>query len=141
MFLTDGYVALRDLLPREDFYRQGADLSYAPAGVLAGGLLDAAGPDALARTYLELSGSPDHLSSLTADHVAAELGVPLGLPGTDAEALAAGLGDHLATLRGNPLRAAPATGVAPDDSGWRLRRPLGNAPIRAPKAACIVTLQ
>ena len=47
MFLESGFVPAEGMLTRSGFYDLGADLSYPAAGVVAGWLLDASGPDAL----------------------------------------------------------------------------------------------
>ncbi|MBD3220573.1 hypothetical protein GF314_04980 [bacterium] len=107
--LRTGVVTLDELLTRRDFHGASADLTYAPAGVFAGYLLDAFGADGLRRAYLACSGSLDEVDAWSADEVAARIA---GAVGEDWTELVAGFERRLEvdaaarTLAPTPAEAA-----------------------------------
>jgi hypothetical protein len=110
--LESGFVTLPSLLTWEGFHRQGADLTYAPAGVVAGWVLKRAGSAGLEQIYRRLSGNPGNLQAITEEDIAESLGKSLGLTSvSEGEASASRLTDaftaYLETLPRNPLRPAP----------------------------------
>jgi hypothetical protein len=76
--LTGGLVTLDDLLTRDAFLRQPADLTYAPAGVFAGFLLRNHGPTGLRAACLAVSGEAATVSSWSADQIRTKLATALG---------------------------------------------------------------
>lgn len=114
---SSGFVSLDDLLPRPAFLRLGADLSYAPAGLLVGWLLESLGPAEFSALRTRLSAAdPADLDTLGAATLRAELG--RALDGADpAEELDSDFADWLGSRPPNPL--AP---LAERPSGAPVRR-------------------
>jgi hypothetical protein len=111
--LTEGLLTLDDLLTRDDFLRQPADLTYAPAGVFAGFLLSTYGTAGLRDACLAVSGEAAALSSWSADQIKTRLATTLDTSWDD---LAAAFATWLATPAASGIRpgAVSATATATD---------------------------
>jgi hypothetical protein len=105
--LSDGWVALDDLLTRDGFLAQPADLTYAPAGVFVGFILEQYGAAGLRAACLAAGGDAESLSRLDADAVQARLA---GALGTDWAKMAAAFAAYAA----RPV----SSGIAP---GWTMK--------------------
>lgn len=119
--LNEGLLTLDDLLARDDFLRQPADLTYAPAGVFAGFLLDSYGAAGLRDACLAVSGEATTISSWSADQVKMRLATALG---TNWDDLAAAFAAWLAAPTASGIRPGivSATVTATDTlSAGRLR--------------------
>lgn len=77
--LIDGWVSLDDLLTRAGFQTMSADLTYPPAGVFVGFLLEEFGPDGLRRAYRACSGTAFEVAGWNVAEVGARLGEALGV--------------------------------------------------------------
>jgi len=113
-----GLVTLDDLLTRSAFFGQPADLTYAPAGVFCGFLLDEFGPRALREAYLAGSGTLDEVAGWSVAEAQDRLGGALGAPWERIAArfaayLAAGpqLEPGLRPVRGDALWADDGAGA------------------------------
>lgn len=102
--LRTGLVSLDDLLARQAFHARSADLTYAPAGVFAGFLLDTHGAGATRAAYLALSGDLEEVAGWSAAAVRARLAAALG---TSWEELAARFATSLQADRD------PVAGIVP----------------------------
>jgi len=96
--LTDGLLTLDELLTYNQFHGQSADLTYPPAGVFAGFVLERYGPDGLRRAYQSVSGTWEEVSSWNAAVVKARLSAALGVSWTT-------LADEFSTFVAEPARA------------------------------------
>ena len=76
--LDEGFVSLDALLTWDDFYAVSADMSYAPAGLWAGWLLDELGGARFLDLYRALSGPLDAVRGLTAEEVRARVSEAAG---------------------------------------------------------------
>lgn len=76
--LADGFVSLDDLLARDDFQAQSADVTYAAAAAFAGFLLDRFGAAGLRAAYLAGSGTAAEVASWRRDDVKYRLAAALG---------------------------------------------------------------
>lgn len=94
--LADGTVTLADLLAARGFRRHSADLAYPCAGVFAGFLRDAFGPDGVRGAYRAVSGSPAEVAGWSAEEVGRRLGDAVGVSWSD---LAARFADHVGAVR------------------------------------------
>jgi len=77
--LGDGWVTLDDLMLRQGFYSMSADLTYPPAGVFVGYVLEEFGADGLRRAYRAASGTAAQVSDWNAVEVGVRLGGALGV--------------------------------------------------------------
>jgi len=118
--LSSGVVALEDLLTSRGFRAFSADLTYAPAGVLAGYLLDEFGAGGLRRAYLACSGTLEEVDRWSADEVKARIAAAVG---EDWEEIVAGFERHLEVdgaarvLAPSPVGAATGRMTATLSSG------------------------
>ncbi len=76
--LADGFVSLDDLLTRDAFHAQSADVTYAAAGVFVAFLLDRHSPAALRAAYLACSGTATEIGAWSRDEVTRRLATALG---------------------------------------------------------------
>lgn len=76
--LATGVVAFDDLLTRDDFLGQPADLTYAPAGAFAGYVLATGGPEGLRAAMLAVSGGAIAVAALDRPGVQRALSVAMG---------------------------------------------------------------
>jgi hypothetical protein len=76
--LRSGIVTLDEMLTRSAFFSLGADLTYAPAAVFAGWLLDEFGADGLRRVYLACSGTLDEVAGWSGGDVRSRIAGELG---------------------------------------------------------------
>lgn len=104
-----GWVALDDLLEREAFGGLPADLSYAPAGVFAGHLLDTFGAEGLRRACLAASGTLPEVAGWGSDAIRQRLADALT---SDWDTIAEGFARRAAGPAGTGLSAG-LTGPLP----------------------------
>jgi hypothetical protein len=120
--LTDGWVALDDLLTRDGFQALPPDLSYAPAGTLAAYILDAYGPAGLRAACLAVADDLETLTTLDDAAVQDRLSRALG---SEWPRIAADFNRHLArpVASGIVPGAATAPPAMPDTTldGGRCR--------------------
>lgn len=102
--LSGGWVTLDDLLTRDGFQAQPADLTYAPAGAFVGFILQQYGARGLRAACLAAGGDAESLSRLDADAVKTRLA---GALGTDWRTLAEAFAEYAA--------APVSSGILP---GW-----------------------
>jgi len=76
--LGEGWVTLDDLLSRQGFSSMSADLTYPPAGVFVGFVLEEFGAEGLRRAYRAGSGTAAEVSGWNEDEVGVRLGEALG---------------------------------------------------------------
>jgi len=105
--LLEGQVPLEQLLARDDFQALGPDMTYAPAGVFAGFLLDAFGPEGLRAAYLAASGTLTEVASWSSDDAKQRLAAALQVSWDD-------LAAHFAAS----LHGGDAPGLQPVDDAW-----------------------
>lgn len=99
--LGDDFVALDDLLARGSFLAQGADLSYAPAGVFVSYLLETYGGEKLRAAYLAVSGTASDVAGWTGDDVKTRLARALG---TSWDEVASAFAAYVAEAPTPPIR-------------------------------------
>jgi len=81
--LVEGFLELDDLLTWHGFHGHGADLTYAPAGLLAGYLLDVLGGDGFLSLYRDLSGDLADVQALEAATVRDRIRASAGMAWQD----------------------------------------------------------
>jgi len=98
--LANDFAPVEGFLSWKDFRDQLPDLVYAPAGILAGYLLEDLGPEGFLDLYRDSSGWPDALAARSGPEIQADLERRLGL---DPGGLSAALAAHLETLAGGGI--------------------------------------
>lgn len=125
--ILEGWLTLEDLLSRDGFLTQPADLGYAPAGAFAGFILDDYGPEGLRRACLAVSGTATDVAGWDADAVKARLAKALA---TDWSALEAGFARRVAAPVSSGL--TPGRGPIPAPPGDGLRATVRDEAAPAP---------
>lgn len=130
--LSDGWVALDDLLTRDGFLAQPADLTYAPAGVFVGFILERYGASGLRSACLAAGGDAESLSRLDAGAVKGRLA---GALGTEWPALEDAFARYVATPVSSGILPGPGTmhvGAMPLPGSGRLHVTIDDVDATAP---------
>jgi len=105
--LLAGDPTIDQMLTRDAFHALGPDMTYAPAGVFAGFLLDAFGPGGLRAAYLAASGSLTEVAAWSSDEVKQRLATALQVSW-----------DDLAARFAASLDDGSVPGLQPVDGDW-----------------------
>lgn len=112
--LRERLLSLDDLLTWDGFQANPADLTYAPAGLVVGRLLDRLGAETFLTLYRALSGSLPEVRAITAEGARARLAAALGVPFAE---FAADVGRDAGASGAGPLDPGlPGEGPAPPDT-------------------------
>lgn len=106
--LADGFVSLDDLLTRDDFHAQSADVTYAAAAVFVGFLRERFGAAGLRAAYLACSGTAAEVAAWSSDDVQRRLAGALAVAWPD---LVADFAAYVGTA--SPAAVEPGCAASP----------------------------